>query len=45
MTIVDGLKLGAAAAFVMACSMLFGASLVRVPDQAVQQCSSVLAGL
>lgn len=45
MTIIERLSLGAAAAFIAAASMLFGAGFAHAPAQAVQQCSSVLAGL
>ncbi|MFG1413453.1 hypothetical protein V5G24_20290 [Xanthobacter sp. VTT E-85241] len=45
MTIVEKLGLGAAAAFIAAASMLFGAGFAHAPAPAVQSCSSVLAGL
>lgn len=45
MTITEKLGLGAAAAFIAAASMLFGAGFAHAPPPDVRQCSSVLAGL
>ncbi|MFH1557727.1 MAG: hypothetical protein ABII76_23200 [Pseudomonadota bacterium] len=45
MTIIEKLGLGAAAAFIAAAAMLFGAGFAHVPTPAVQSCSSVLVGL